>query len=190
MVVAEYVAQEPDADLWDEEDVYPLVEFTAEHSDRWEYVIKQRAAPCEIPTMPKLPDLDHPRIQSILDLRYPSAGILEVDHFYNAAMIGAKHERKACMRIALAIDAKSAMAFPPQVGAPEESTGNMLQQVVLEAIEAKGALPVEIHVLNREFKIVLDPLAEALGFQIKVRDSLPALSFAKNEMEAMLVHGG
>jgi len=174
LVVAEYVAQEPDADLWDEEDVYPLVEFTAEHSDRWEYVIKQRAAPCEIPTMPKLPDLDHPRIQSILDLRYPSAGILEVDHFYNAAMIGAKHERKACMRIALAIDA----------------TGNMLQQVVLEAIEAKGALPVEIHVLNREFKIVLDPLAEALGFQIKVRDSLPALSFAKNEMEAMLVHGG
>jgi hypothetical protein len=186
LVVAEYVAQEPAADLWDEEDVYPLVEFTAEHSGRWEYVIEQRAAPREIPTKPKLPDLDHPRIQSILDLRYRSAGILEVDHFYNAAMIGAKHERKACMRIALAIDAKSAMAFPPQVGAPEEATGNMLQQVVLEAIEAKGALPVEIHVLNREFKILLDPLAESLGFRVKVRKSLPALEFARTEMQGML----
>jgi hypothetical protein len=136
--------------------------------------------------MPKLLDLDQRSIQSILDLRYPSAGILEVDHFYSAAMIGAKHERKACLRIALAIDSKSAMAFPPQVGAPEESTGNMLQKVVLEAIEAKGALPVEIHVLSREFKIVLDPLAEILGFRVKVRDSLPALQFARSEMQGLL----
>jgi len=47
-------------------------------------------------------------------------------------------------------------------------------------------LPVAIHVIDREFKILLDPLAEALRFQIKVTDSLPALQFARSEMEAML----
>jgi hypothetical protein len=150
LVIADSIVKNPDSDFWDVADVYPLVEFTAQQADHWQYVIKQRPAPREIRTLPKLPDQDRHRIQSILGLRYPSAGILEVDHFYNAAMIGAKHERKACMRIALAIDSKTAVAFPPQVGAPEESTGNMLQKVVLHAIEAQGALPVEVHVLSRE----------------------------------------
>ncbi len=186
LAVADYAVQNPDADFWDDEGVYPVIEFTAEHPDRSEYVIKQMAAPGTTATMPKLPGLDQHRIQSILDGRLPSAGTLEVDHFYSAASIGATYERKACMRVALAIDSKTAIAFPPQVGAPEESTGNMLQEVLLSAIEAKRALPVAIHVLNREFKIVLDPLAEALGFRIKVTDSLPALQFARSELEAML----
>jgi len=54
----------------------------------------------------------------------------------------------------------------------------------------KHALPAEVRVLNREYKILLDPLAESLGFRIKVQDSLPALSFAKTEIEAMLTGGG
>jgi hypothetical protein len=186
LVIADYLAQEPDADLWAEEDVYPLVQFIAEHSDRLEYVVKLTAAPREIPTLPKLPDLDQARIQSVLHRHYRSEGVLEVDHFYSAATIGAKHERKACMRIALAIDSETAIAFPPLVSAPEESTGKMLQQVVLKAIEVKHAVPAEVRVLSREYKILLDPLAESLGFRIKVQDSLPALNFAKTEMEAML----
>jgi hypothetical protein len=186
LVIADCLVQEPDADLWNEEDVYPLVQFTAEHSDRLEYLVKLTAAPREIPTLPMLPDLDQTRVQAILDRHYRSEGVLEVDHFYTAGIIGAKLERKACMRIALAIDSKTAIAFPPLVSAPEESTGNMLQQVVLKAIKVKHALPVEVRVLNREFKILLDPLAESLGFQITIQDSLPALNFAKTEMEAML----
>jgi hypothetical protein len=186
LVMADYVAENPDDDLWIKEDVYPFMELTAEHPDRLEYNIKRMAGPSEAATMPKLPELDQARIQSILDRRLPSAGSLEVDHFYTAAVIGAKHDRKACMRMALAIDSKTAIAFPPQLGAPEESTGRMLQQVVLEAIESLHALPAAIHVSKREFKILLDPLAAALGFRIKVRDSLPALEFAKGEMQSML----
>ncbi len=66
------------------------------------------------------------------------------------------------------------------VSAPEDSTGNMLQQVVL------GAIPAEIHVPDPEFKILLAPLAEKLKFDIKVQHALPALDFARREMEAML----
>jgi hypothetical protein len=180
------LAKNPDVDLWIKEDVYPFIEFTAGHPDRLEYTIRRVTGPSEAAIIPKLPELDQARIHSILDRRFPSAGILEVDHFYSSAKIGAPHERKACMRVALAIDSKTAIAYPPQVGAPEESTGKMLQQVVLDAIEAKRALPVEIHVHDREFKILLDPLAETLGFRVKVRDSLPALEFARSEMQLML----
>jgi len=186
LVASEALSKNPHADLWSEEDVYPLVQLYGEPGDHWEYNLKAVAAPIQTPRIPKLADLDQPRIQSILDRRFPSAGILEVDHFYDSASIGGKHERKACTRVAMAIDSKTGFAFPPQIGAPEESTGNMLQRVVLAAIEAKRALPVQIHVLDREFKILLDPLAELLGFSVKVRDALPALQFAREAIQGML----
>jgi hypothetical protein len=47
------------------------------------------------------------------------------------------------------------------------------------------ALCRELHVHDREFKILLDPLAETLGFHIRARDSLPALNFVRSEMQPM-----
>jgi hypothetical protein len=186
LVAREACSKNPDLDLWSREDVYPFVQFNRQSGEQSLYSLTSVAAPVETPSMPVLPDLDQRRIQKALDRSYPSSGTIEVDHFYNAASIGGKHERKACTRIALAIDAKTMLAFPPLVSAPEDSAGNMLQQVILGAIEAQLAIPAEIHVRDREFKILLAPLAEKLGFDIKVRDILPALDFARREMEAML----
>jgi len=90
------------------------------------------------------------------------------------------------MRIAFAIEAQTALALPPELGTPEESTGEILQRLILGAIEASGAIPSKIHVRDREFKSLLAPLARALGFEIAVKESLPALDFAKSEMQAML----
>jgi uncharacterized protein DUF6930 len=185
LVVCNVLSKEHSANLWSEEGIYPLIQLYGERGDHWEYTIKSAAAPAETARMPKLPDLDQHRIQSILDQGLPSAGTLEVDHFHGAGMIGAKHERKACFRIALAIDSKTGFAFPPEVGAPEASTGDLLQRVILRAIAAKHALPLEIHVSNHDFKILLEPLAQALGVQVKVRKSLQALEFAKSEMQSM-----
>jgi hypothetical protein len=186
LVACEARSKNPALDLWDREDIYPFVQFNRQSGEQALYSLTSVAAPVETPRMPVLPDLDQRRIQTALDHNYPSFGTLEVDHFYDAASIGGKYERKACIRIALAIDAETMIAFPPQVSTPEDSTGNMLQLVVLGAIEAQRAIPVEIHVRDREFKILLAPLAEKLGFDIKVQDVLPALDFAKREMEAML----
>jgi hypothetical protein len=187
LVACEARSKNPDLDLWSQEDVYPFVQFNRQSGEQSLYSLTSVAAPVETPRMPVPPDLDQRRIQKALDQSYPSSGTLEVDHFYNAASIGGKYERKACMRIALAIDAKTMMAFPPLVSAPEDSTGNMLQQVILGAMEAQLAIPAEIHVRDREFKILLAPLAEKLGFDIKVRDVLPGLDFARGEIEAMLM---
>ena len=118
--------------------------------------------------MPAPPAPDTKRIQTIIDHKLPSKGILEVDHFYTLSMIGEKHTRKACMRIALAIEAKTALALPPQVSTPEESTGDILQRLVLGAIEASGAIPSKIYVRDREYKSLLAPLARALDFEIAI----------------------
>jgi hypothetical protein len=186
LVTCEARLKNPDLDLWDREDVYPFVQFNGKSGEQSLYSLTSVAAPVQPPRIPVLPDLDQRRIQKALDRGYPSSGTLEVDHFYNDAGIGRKYQRKACTRIALAIDAKTLMAFPPVVSAPEDSTGNMLQQLVFGAIEAKRAIPAQIHVRDPEFKILLAPLAKQLGFDIKVRDILPGLDFARREMEAML----
>ena len=186
LVVCDIIRKDQHSDLWTEEDVYPRVVCTGEKGDQAEFSVTPMKAPREAQTMPKLPDLDQTRIQSILDRHWPSEGMLEVDQFYGAGMVGARHERKACMRVGLAIDAHTAIAFPPEVSQPERATGELLAEVVLKAVEARRALPAEIHVREPEYRILLDRLAKALGCVLRVRKSLPALDFAKSELQAML----
>jgi hypothetical protein len=88
--------------------------------------------------------------------------------------------------VAIAIDAESGFAYPPVVVSPESSDGEALAGAVFQAIEGARVLPVEIHVRNGNLKILLDPLAGALGFPVKVRKSLPALDFAKSEFLKMM----
>jgi len=177
------------ADIWGRED-FPLVQVTSAQPDQFEYSFSRIAAPRETIRLPLVPKLDERRVQALLERKLSKKGTLEVDHFYSSAMIGKRNERKACMRTALAIDAKTGFAFPPHAGAPEQPTGELLQNVVLDAIDAKGALPGEIHVRKREFQVLLGPLSSALSFKVKVTQSLPALEFAKDALNVMLERSG
>ena len=129
-------------------------------------------------------------MQAIRNRKLPSQQVLQVDHFYGAGMIGQKNQRKACFRLAIAIDAETAAAFPPEVGAPEALTGDLLTRAVLKAIESGGFLPFEVHVREPEFRVILGALAKALGFRVKVADSLPALDFAKEHLLGMMGDSG
>jgi hypothetical protein len=186
LALCDLLEKDPDLDPWDTADVYPLVRLEEAKDGRQKYLVSEVDAPRPALTMPAPPAPDTNRIQTIIDHKLPSKGILEVDHFYTLSMIGEKYTRKACMRIALAIEAKTALALPPQVSTPEVSTGEILQRLVLGAIEASGAIPSKIYVRDREYKSLLAPLARALDFEIAVKKSLPALDFAKSEMQAML----
>ena len=186
LAVCDLMDKDPDLDPWETADVYPLAKLEEAKDGRQKYLVSEVDAPRPALTMPVPPSLDTKRIQTIIARKLPSTGILEVDHFYTLSMIGEKYARKACMRIALAIEAKTALAHPPQVSSPEESTGEILQRLVLGAIEASGAIPSKIYVRDREYKSLLAPLAGALDFEIAVKKSLPALDFCKSEMQAML----
>lgn len=172
----------PDLNYWDQKSTYPMLSRQGEEGKEQEYRIRLVAAPnFPVPTA-KLPILDEARIRRIRESRYLLNGVLEVDHFYGAGMIGERNQRKACFRMGLAIDANSGLAYPPEITLPTSSTGDVLTQVVLKAIESAHALPREIHVKVGEFKVLLDPLAQALGFPVRVTKSLPALDFAKNQL--------
>ncbi len=171
---------------WDKESVYPMLSRRGEEGNEQEYRIRLVDAPDFTLPMPNLATLDEARIQRIRDSRYPFQGVLEVDHFYGAGMIGENNQRKACFRVGLAIDAKSGFAYPPEVSLPASSTGEGLTRVVLQAIESACALPREVHVRGGEFKVLLEPLAQALGFSVRVMKSLPALDFAKKQLLKMM----
>jgi hypothetical protein len=164
-------------DLWQRKGVYPLV--THEESG---YNLRPIAAPKPTRAMPAAAPLDQARIRRILDRKPDVGGVLEADHFYSAAPIGGSHERKACTRVALAVDATSGFLYPPAVAMPETATGEMLANAILQAVETIGAVPREIRVRSADYRALLEPLAEALGSRVKVAGSLPALNRARDAM--------
>ncbi len=176
----------PALHYWDKENVYPVLSRQGGEGNEQGHRIRLVEAPSFPVPMPNLPSLDEARVQRIRDCRYPSQGVLEVDHFYGAGMIGEKNQRKACFRMGLAIDAQSGLAYPPEVSLPTSSTGDVLTRVVLQAVESASALPREVHVRDGEFKVLLDPLAQALGFSVRIMKSLPALEFAKKQLLEMM----
>jgi hypothetical protein len=184
--VCDLMDKDPELDLWDLPEIYPLVTLGEAVDRRRKYVVGEVKAPVRSLTMPDPVTPDARRVQAIIDRNLPHGVALEVDHFYTPGMIGEKHARKACVRVALVIEAKTALALAPELGSPDESTGAILQRVILGAIEASGAIPSKIYVRDREYKALLAPIARALGFEIAVKKSLPALDFARNEMQAMM----
>lgn len=176
----------PARHYWDKENVYPMLSRQSEEGNEEGYWIRLVVPPRLTAPMSNPPTLDEPHVQRIRDSRYSSQGVLEVDHFYGAGMIGEKNERKACFRMGLAIDAQSGHAYPPEVSSPASPAGDILTRVVLQAVESASALPQEVHVSDREFKVLLDPLGQALGFSVRVMRSLPALDLAKKQLLGMM----
>jgi hypothetical protein len=176
----------PALDFWEKESVYPLLSRRAKEGIEAKYEIGLVDAPSFSLPIPDFGAIDEARIQRIRDSRHPLQGVLEVDHFYGAGMIGEKNQRKSCFRMALAVDAKSGFVYAPEVSSPRPSTGDVLMRVILRAIESTCALPREVHVRSGEFKVLLEPLAQALGFSLRVMKSLPALDFAKCQFLEMM----
>jgi hypothetical protein len=91
------------------------------------------------------------------------------------ATIGEKDERKSYMRMALATDAVSGFAFQPELGLPEDSTGRLLVRALVGAMREWKCIPTEVRVKRKDIKILLGPLSERLGFEVRVTKSLPML---------------
>jgi hypothetical protein len=168
-------------DYWEQHGTFPLLTPAGDG-----YAVSRTKAPEGTVELPALPAVDRKRVQSILGRRLPRRGILQVDHFYGGGMIGKKDERKFCIRLALAIDGETAFAYPPQVADPQAALGDLLSNVVLDAIEAGGALPRQVQVRDSRYRILLKPLADCLSIEVVTVPGLPALDFAKGELLRMM----
>jgi hypothetical protein len=173
-----------DGDFWDQVDVYPLLVPIDEVQT--DYEIRMASAP-EPPTVPlQHPEVDETLLAKVREMNYAIAGALEVDHFFGAGMVGHAYERKACLRMGLATDARSGLVFEPQISSPQDSTGDILLRVVLNAILGGHFVPEEIRVRHKEFLRLLEGLAHRLGSSVRVAKSLPALDHARNHLLAMM----
>jgi hypothetical protein len=168
--------------FWDQVDVYPLLVPV----DETDYDIRMASAP-EPPTAPlQHPEVDETLLAKVREMNYAIAGALEVDHFFGAGMVGHAYERKACLRIGLATDARSGFVFEPQIASPQDSTGDILLRVALNAILGGHFVPEEIRVRHEQFQRLLEGLARRLGSSVRVAKSLPALDHAKSHLLAMM----
>jgi hypothetical protein len=175
-----------DIDYWEKEDVFPFLVPKAEDKTREHFEIRLVKAPEPPVAAPRAEELDESLISGILPENLPKGGALEADHFFTGAKIGEQNERKACLRIAMVSDGDSGFAFLPELGKPEDSTGQLLARALLGAMRDGRFVPSEVRVRHKEFKILLSALSERIGFGVRVTKSLPALDHLKDHFLAMV----
>jgi hypothetical protein len=170
--------------FWDQPEVYPFLVPIPESQSGYE--IRRVSAPEPPLPPPRFPEVDETLLAKVREMDYPVRGALELDHFFTAGIIGGKHERKACVRVGLATEAQSGFLFPPELGSPQDSTGDILLRVILNTIRTGRFVPQEIRVRHKEFQVILEGLAQRLGSCVRVAKILPALDQAKKHLLAFM----
>jgi hypothetical protein len=186
ILICSAVSAQADVKYWNQADTYPMVSrVDGEGSEpRCHIELVEATLPSEPPLSP--PRLGEERLRQLCDRDHAVRGVMELDYFLSGAMIGKKNERKACVCVALAVDADSGIVFPPELSTPGASAADTLVIAIMKAIETSRALPREVRVQSRKFKDCLNPISEACGFPIKVVGALPALAEARGQLLRML----
>lgn len=176
-----------DADsYWDQEDFYPFLSPLGSDASRRDYAVNLVKASDPPPATLQMPQLDAAEIERVRAKNYAPRGVFEADHFFSSAMVGEKNERKACLRVGLVTDAATEFLFPPELGKPEDCTGDVLVRAILAAVKTGHRLPQEVRVKERDYKVVLEPLAASLGFSIRLAKSIPSTELAKDHLLGMM----
>ncbi len=175
----DHLKTNPKAKYWEDKKAYPLAVQTDS-----QYVFKV-VKPKPARNVIEMPAIDAARVNVIQKAGLAREGVLEVDQFSAPATVGKKHERKACMSVALAADAVSGFVHEPNIDSGK-TNGQALSDVLLSAIEATGVIPAEVHVRDRDRKRQLDRLAKELGFRLRSSESLPALDSARDALFGMM----
>jgi hypothetical protein len=199
ILVCSLVSEQEGLDYWDEPDTFPMVSpIDEEEADKKEVTergqLRYEIKPFEV-TLAEEPPLSPAQLgaeqfRQLHGRDYPIRGVMEIDFFPSPGVVGEKNERKACLHVALAVDADSGFLFPPELAEPGVSAGDALAAAITKAIETTRVLPREVRVQSSKFKNCLSPISEAYGFPIKVRSSLPALAEAREHLLRMMGGAG
>jgi len=123
--------------------------------------------------------------ETLLALRgkdFVVGGVMELDLIYSMASIGKKGERSACAAIAIAVDAKSGIVFPPEVSVSSIPPGDILAAVFVKVIRSTGTIPSEVRVRDKRFMHSLAPLMESFGVVVRLAKRLPAADEARSSL--------
>jgi len=181
-----YVLEMGEIDDSQEEDEFPFLEPEPADNTGMRFKLHFVKAPEPPLAAPQPTELDENLVGDILHENLPRTGALEAEHFFTTTPVGERDQRKACVRMALVSDAKSGLAFAPELGGPGDSTGQLLVRALLGAMRKGRFVPLEVRVGQNESKILLGKLAERLGFDVRVTKSLPAVNDFKDHLFEMM----
>lgn len=182
LAFCEHAALNPDTEFWKFEDVYPQVIWAKDKYFRVENaLVRDTTAPPPDPV-----PLNEERLEKLSRQDFPLRGIIELDQFYSGAPVGAKNQRKACLRVVMAVDAESRFLYTVEALEPIHPAGEVLVEAILQTIDKGRFVPAEVRVKDESYRFLLLPLKERLGFELRVSERLPALEFAKEELQRAL----
>jgi hypothetical protein len=186
IVICSAVSARAGLKYWNGVDTYPMVSQVdgKEGEPQYHVELVKVTLPSEPPLSPV--QLGEEQLHRLRNRDYAIRGVMELDYFPSAAPIGQKNERKACMRVALAVDADSGFLFPPELAPPGVSVADALAMAIIKAIETSRTLPSEVRVPSRKLKDCLNPISEVCGFPVKVVRALPALAEAREGLMRMM----
>ncbi|MBA3915897.1 MAG: hypothetical protein H0X25_18995, partial [Acidobacteriales bacterium] len=173
LVITSMLIRQPKLTFWSEQEVFPQV-TCASGEQRQADVELKRIGPDDVGPTPR-EALREKGAAAFCSRKPTLEGTIEVDYFLTGAIIGRKKERKAWIQIALAVDAETGIAFPPEIVSPGSSAGEALFAAILKASESRGALPKEVRVRSARFEEYLSGFAEVSGVSVRVVESLPSL---------------
>ena len=138
------------------------------------FQIRSVKAPEPPVTSPRPAEVDEDLIAGILRQNLPRQGVLEADHFFTGAKIGEKNGAPSLRANGIS-DADSRFSFRPELGKPEEATGQLLVTGAFgcdtgwsDACRAKFGF-------CGKSSILLSTLSERLGFDVRVTKSLACI---------------
>ena len=168
----------PDKQYWAHEGVYPEVVWTK----RSYFRIKETFVKAEQAPPPEPAVLDEASRARLQNKDYAIRGAIETDHFYTGLPVGKKHERNACLRAVLAIDAETRFLYVAEMVESSQPAERFLARILIDTIQGAGFIPAEVRVKDRNAQILLSSLAERLGFAVVVKKNLAVLESAKRHL--------
>lgn len=167
--------------FWNEDEgVFPLVSRASSgESDYCVDSIRLAAAP-EPPLVP-IP-IDHDLLSHLRGKGYTVRGIMELDHMFSSVTIGGKSERKACVCVALAVDAETGIVYAPEMTLASVLPENAMAQAFLKAVQSTDAFPREVRIRRQDFRDRLAPFLQSFDVPVRVARRLPAMDQARAEL--------
>jgi uncharacterized protein DUF6930 len=186
IVICSAASVQAGLNYWDRENTYPLVSRVEgdETNPRYRVELEEVVLSAEAPLSPVQLKREH--LRQLRNRDHAIRGVIELDYFLSGAVVGKKNERKACVRIALAVDADTGIVFPPALAPPGVSVGEALAMAIIKMVETSRALPTEVRVQSKRFKDYLGLISEACGIAITVVPSLPTLADARANLLGMM----
>jgi hypothetical protein len=178
------VAEEANVSFWDKPETYPMVTPVEEDEHQYQIRSMKPVVPGEPPVI--LSQLNEESIRQLRGQDYAVRGVMELDRLFSPAVVGKKNERKACVCLALAVDADSGMVYPPELTTSSVAAGDAMAKACIKAIQTSRIMPRKIHVRSRGLKESLAPLSMLLGVPIGVAGELRAMDEAQSHLLRML----